>query len=117
MVGGLYTKYILYQCKADPKHLFYVSSVRKHKFQKQYRIHDYACQECKTVEREQYRRKAAEEEERRSRELADRQNELFEANRREMMVVQATVEEEKRRREDAAEAQAEKLCNEFMAGQ
>ena len=32
LVGGLYTKYILYQCKADPKHLFYVSSVRKHKF-------------------------------------------------------------------------------------
>ena len=32
LVGGLYTKYILYQCKENPKHLFYVSSVRKHKF-------------------------------------------------------------------------------------
>ena len=49
-----------------------MSSVRKHKFQKQYRIHDYACQECKTAEREQSRKVAAEEEERKRRELADR---------------------------------------------
>lgn len=47
LVGGLFTKYIMYQCRKEPHHLFCVSSVRKHKFQKQYKIHDYACPECK----------------------------------------------------------------------
>ena len=47
IVGGLFTKQIMYQCKDKPSHLFHIQSVRKHAFQKQYRIHDYRCPECK----------------------------------------------------------------------
>ena len=78
LVGGLFTKYIMYQCKQDPSHLFYVSSVRKHKFQKQYKIHDYTCPDCKQTQRDNERKVAAEQEERKMREQADRQRELFE---------------------------------------
>lgn len=64
--------------------MFYVSSVRKHKFQKQYKIHDYTCSECKTAHRDSERAEAKELEEQKMRELADKQNELFERTRQEM---------------------------------
>lgn len=59
LVGGLFTKQIMYRCRAMG-HKFYVSSVRKQKFQKQYRIQDYTCPECKKIQKENERKAAAE---------------------------------------------------------
>ena len=34
IIGGLFTKQIMYRCVDKPEHIFYISSVRKHAFQK-----------------------------------------------------------------------------------
>lgn len=59
LVGGLFTKQVMYRCRSMG-HIFYVSSVRKQKFQKQYRIQDYTCPECKKIQKENERKAAAE---------------------------------------------------------
>jgi hypothetical protein len=56
----------MYRCTQRPQHLFYISSLRKHAFQKQYKINEYKCPECKKEEKEAERVKALAEEERRS---------------------------------------------------
>jgi hypothetical protein len=77
LVGGLFTKQVMYRCKAMG-HKFYVSSVRKQKFQKQYRIQDYTCPECKKIQKENERKVAAEQEQHERKLLAEAQRELFE---------------------------------------
>jgi hypothetical protein len=49
LIGGLFTKQLMYRCREDSTHIFYISSLRKHAFQKQYRIQDYTCPNCKKI--------------------------------------------------------------------
>jgi hypothetical protein len=61
IIGGLFTKQILYRCLGR-SHIFCVSSVRKHKHQTQYKIEDYSCPDCKKEDREEEKRQAQAEE-------------------------------------------------------
>jgi hypothetical protein len=61
IIGGLFTKQILYKCHSKD-HIFCVSSVRKHKHQTQYKIEDYSCPDCKKEDREDDKKKAQIEE-------------------------------------------------------
>ena len=78
IIGGLFTKQIMYRCVSNPDHTFYISSVRKHAFQKQYKISEYKCPECKKEEKELERQQAALEEERKNKQEAEMQQRLFE---------------------------------------
>ena len=68
----------MYRCVSNPDHTFYISSVRKHAFQKQYKICEYKCPECKKEEKEVERQRAALEEERKNKLEAEMQQRLFE---------------------------------------
>ena len=78
LIGGLFTKQIMYRCKKDAGHIFYTSSIRKHAFQKQYRIHDYACPDCKKQQKEKQKQAAAKEVERQRKIIEEKQKKLFE---------------------------------------
>ena len=77
LVGGLFTKYVLYRCN-EKGHMFHVKSIRKHKYQSQFKIQDYTCPDCTRDEREEERRLQAAEEEARREEVAAEQKKLFE---------------------------------------
>ena len=68
----------MYRCVSKPEHTFYISSVRKHAFQKQFKIAEYKCPECKKDEKEQERLRAAQEQERKNKIEAEMQQRLFE---------------------------------------
>ena len=53
----------MYRCNSKG-HIFNISSLRKHKFQKQYRIQDYTCPTCKKEVKEAEKLAAIAEEER-----------------------------------------------------
>ena len=76
-MGGLFTKQIMYRCRKNPSHIFYTSSIRKHAFQKQYRIQDYSCPDCKKEEKESIKRQAAEEVEKQRKIMEEKQQQIF----------------------------------------
>ena len=61
--------------------MLHVKSVRKQKYQKQYKIQDDNCPDCIKEQKEEDRRLAAEEEERQREKIADEQRKLFEKAR------------------------------------
>jgi hypothetical protein len=63
----------MYRCRRNPGHIFYTSSIRKHAFQKQYRIQDYQCPDCKKEEKELQKRLANEEVERQRKLIEEKQ--------------------------------------------
>jgi len=77
MVGGLFTKHVLYRCNAKG-HMFHVKSIRKHKYQSQFKIQDYTCPDCTKEEREEERRQQVALEEERNRKIAEEQKKIFE---------------------------------------
>ena len=77
LVGGLFTKHVLYRCNAKG-HMFHVKSIRKHKYQSQFKIQDYTCPDCTKEEREEERRQQAALEEERNKKIAEEQKKIFE---------------------------------------
>ena len=61
--------------------MFHVKSIRKQKYQKQYKIQDYNCPDCIKNKKEEEKRIAAEEEDRQRAEIAAEQEEIFEKAR------------------------------------
>lgn len=55
-----------------------VKSIRKHKYQSQFKIQDYTCPDCTKEEREEERRQQAAMEEERNRKIAEEQKKIFE---------------------------------------
>jgi Zn finger protein HypA/HybF involved in hydrogenase expression len=78
IIGGLFTKQILYGCVECPSHMFYISSMRKRAFQKQYKIGEYKCPHCRKDLKEAERAKAQQEEQERNRIESEQQRILFE---------------------------------------
>lgn len=80
LVGGLFTKYILYRCRSKG-HMFHVKSIRKQKYQKQYKIQEYTCPDCLKEKKEEERRLQAEELDRQRQKIATEQRAIFEKAR------------------------------------
>mmetsp|Transcript_21717 Transcript_21717/g.33462 ORF Transcript_21717/g.33462 Transcript_21717/m.33462 type:complete len:84 (+) Transcript_21717:1762-2013(+) len=76
-MGGLFMKQIMYRCRKNSSHIFYFSSIRKHAFQKQYRIQDYSCPECKKEEKDRLKKQAIEEVEKQRKILEEKQKQIF----------------------------------------
>jgi hypothetical protein len=80
IVGGLFTKQIVYRCLSK-RHVFCVSSLRKWMYQTQYKIQHTSCQVCKQERKEQLKQEQLEKEKRIAEEMAEKQKKLLEQSR------------------------------------
>ena len=121
LVGGLFTKQLVFRCLSK-RHVFCVSSLRKCKYQTQYRVQDYSCPDCKRETKEQQRLQQLQEEQRIAEEMAEKQKKLLEESRIRMerqqqvqdnIPLQTSMQEQ----EKVINEQAKRLTREFLAQQ